>query len=470
MSSMDVGQAVVPHGITSEVNGEHMRIARSIQAVAAIAAVGLLDTACGNLDSSSSSSSASSAAAEPAASAAASTDAAPTGTIKVGFVSAETGPLAGFGEADKFVVDQMGAYFAENPIVAGGTSYNVEIIQKDAESDSKRAAEVAGELINTDGVDVILVHGTPEMVNPVSDQCEANQVPCISSDAPWQPYFIGRGGIPGETSFDWTYHFFWGLEDIAAVYQDMWNQVDTNKKVAGFFPNDPDGQAWSENLPGMVEANGYTINNPGLHTNLSQDYSSQISAFKKNKDEILMGVPLPPDFTTFWKQAKQQGFNPKIATIGKALLFPSSIEALGDIGENLGTEVWWSSTSPFKSSLTGMSAAEYTQAYTDATSKQWTQPLGFSEALFEVMAAAVIAAGGPDKQGIVDAMKTMTVSTIVGDLDWTTGPVPNVAKTPLTGGQWRKTDGGAFPWDLVIVSNSIAPMVPTGGTVEPLNQ
>jgi branched-chain amino acid transport system substrate-binding protein len=43
-----------------------------------------------------------------------------------------------------------------------------------------------------------------------------------------------------------------------------------------------------------------------------------------------------------------------------------------------------------------------------------------------------------------------------------------VAKTPLTGGQWRKTDGGAFPWDLVIVSNSIAPMVPTGGTVEPL--
>jgi len=444
-----------------------MRIAKSIRVVAAVAAVGLIATACGsNLDSSSSGGAASSAAAAPSGSA----EGGATGTIKVGFVSAETGPLAGFGEADKFVVETMGEYFAENPIVAGGTSYNVEIIQKDAESDSKRAAEVAGELINSDGVDVILVHGTPEMVNPVSDQCEANQVPCISSDAPWQPYFIGRGGKPGETSFTWTYHFFWGLEDIAAVYQDMWNQVPTNKKVAGFFPNDPDGQAWSANIPDMVKANGYTINNPGLHTNLSQDYSSQISAFKKDKDEVLMGVPLPPDFTTFWKQAKQQGFNPKIATIGKALLFPSSIEALGEIGQNLGTEVWWSNTSPFTSSLTGQTAAEYTQAYTDATSKQWTQPLGFSEALFEVMAANIIAAGGPDKQKMVDAMKTMKISTIVGDLDWTTGPVPNVAKTPLTGGQWRQTaPGSQFPWELVIVSNSIAPMVPTGGKVEPLS-
>jgi branched-chain amino acid transport system substrate-binding protein len=44
-----------------------------------------------------------------------------------------------------------------------------------------------------------------------------------------------------------------------------------------------------------------------------------------------------------------------------------------------------------------------------------------------------------------------------------------VAKTPLTGGQWRKTDGGQFPYDLVIVSNSLAPEIPTGGKVEPLS-
>ena len=31
------------------------------------------------------------------------------------------------------------------------------------------------------------------------------------------------------------------------------------------------------------------------------------------------------------------------------------------------------------------------------------------------------------------------LDTIVGHVDWTSGPVPNVAKTPLVGGQWRGT-------------------------------
>ncbi len=452
-----------------------MRIARSVRALAAVAAVGLVVSACGGggLDEPAASDSApaeSAAASEPAAGGDAEGGAdASGGTIKVGFVSPMTGPLAGFGEPDQWIVDTMGAWFAANPIEAGGKSYNVEIILKDSQSDAKRAGEVAGELINQDGVDVVMAHGTPDTTNPVADQCEANATPCITSDAPWQPYYLGRQADPANPEpFTYTYHFFWGLEDVSAVYQDMWSQLDTNKKVGGLFPNDPDGQAWAGAFPDMVSANGYTINDPGLYQNGSQDFSAQISAYKSNGDEILTGVPIPPDFTTFWTQAKQQGLTPKIATIGKALLFPASMEALGDIGQNLGTEVWWTPNYPFSSSLTGMSAAELAQGYMDASGKQWTQPIGFSEALFEVLQAAIQAAGGPDKEAVASALSTLKVDTVVGPLDWTAGPVPNVSKTPLTGGQWRMTDGGEFPWELVIVSNSLAPEVPLGGSVEAL--
>jgi len=45
--------------------------------------------------------------------------------------------------------------------------------------------------------------------------------------------------------------------------------------------------------------------------------------------QIITGVVLPPDFTTFWKQALQQGFKPKVASIGKAILFPVALDALG---------------------------------------------------------------------------------------------------------------------------------------------
>ena len=429
-----------------------MRTLRTLPALAVVASVGLFVTACGSsLDNNSSSSSATGG----------------TATLKIGFVSPETGPLAGFGEADTFVVDQMKQYFASHPIKAGNTTYNVEIVVKDAQSDTKRAGEVAAELINTDNVDIVLAEGTPDITNPVADQCEANATPCITTVAPWQPYFLGRGGTK-EKPFKWTYHFFWGLEDVAAVYQDMWNQVQTNKKVGGLFPNDADGQAWEKAFPDMIKANGYTLNDPGLYPDGTTDFTSQISKFKSNDDQVLTGVPIPPDFTTFWKQAHQQGYTPKIATIGKALLFPSSVEALGGIANNLGTEVWWTPTYPYKSSLTGQSAQELADAYTASTSKQWTQPLGFAESLFEVAAAAVSAAGGSDKTKVADALKTLKVDTVVGNLDWNSGPVPNVAKTPLTGGQWRKVSGSKYPFDLVIVSNSLAPSIPTGGKVEPL--
>ncbi|MGI9226047.1 MAG: ABC transporter substrate-binding protein [Candidatus Nanopelagicaceae bacterium] len=388
-----------------------------------------------------------------------------TKTIKIGFVSPQTGPLAGFGEADKYVIDEMTKYFAKNPISVGSDKYNVKIILKDAQSSSSVAAGAAADLINRDGVSMILASSTPDIVNPVADQCEANAVPCITTVAPWQAYFLGRQKDPANPKpFKYTYHFFWGLEDVVATYQDIWSNVANNKKAAALWPNDPDGQAWSSpnGFPPAATAAGYAITNPGLYPNGTQDFTSQISAFKAANAQVLLGVPIPPDFGTFWKQAVQQGYKPKVATIGKALLFPSTIEALGKTGQNLSTEVWWHPTSPFKSSLTNQSAKQLANAYEAKTKKQWTQPLGFSHALFEVMAATLKSAKSTDADKIAAALAKLKVNTVVGTVDWTSGPVPNVAKTPLTGGQWRSGVNGK-KYDLVIVSNVAGKMVPLGG-------
>lgn len=386
-------------------------------------------------------------------------------TLTIGFVSPVTGALAPLGETDAYVVERMDQYFSDHPLEIDGTEYDVEIVVRDAQSDSIRASEVADELINSEGADLILATSTPDITNPVSEQCEANSIPCITTMAPWQPYAIRGGGQPADLQY--SYHFFWGLEDVAAVYSDMWQQVDTNGKAGGLFPNDSDGQAWSANFPALTEDSGVTIDNPGLYPNATQDFTAQVSAFKGS--DVLVGVPIPPDFTTFWKQAKQQGYQPKIATIGKALLFPSSVEALGDIANNLGTEVWWHPTAPYASSLTGESAQELAAAYEDASGKQWTQALGFAHALFEVAAAAVTEAGSTDPDAIADALKGLEISTIAGDIAWGTDDnvPPYIAKTPLTGGQWRLSDG-PHKFELVVVSNTLAPDVPLGGKVEPL--
>jgi branched-chain amino acid transport system substrate-binding protein len=402
----------------------------------------------------------------------------PTGrTIKIGYVSPTTGPIAGFGEADPYILAGAQAAFAGG-INVGGTLHPVEILAKDSQSDPNRAAEVAGTLILQDGIDLMLVASTPETTNPVAGQCEANQVACVSTVAPWQPYFIGRQADPTKPDtwkpFDWTYHFFWGLEDIIAVFLDMWGQVDTNKEVAGLFPNDGDGNAWGDPVNGFptpMAAAGYTVHDPGRYDNLSSDFSAQISAFKTAGAQIMTGVPIPPDFTTFWGQAKQQGFTPKIASIGKALLFPVSVEALGTNGEGdgLSSEYWWGPTHPFKSSLTGETAQAFADGYTASTGKQWTQPLGFGHALFEVAADVLKrTADIESKASIRDAVKATVLDTIVGKIDWVNAaPFPNISKTPLVGGQWSKATG-TFPYELVVVSNKDHPEIPKAGSLRPI--
>ena len=265
----------------------------------------------------------------------------------------------------------------------GGETYPVEIIVRDSQSNPNRAAEVAKELIVSDKIDLMTVASTPETTNPVSTQCEIEEVPCISTVAPWQPYFIGRQANPGDPKtwkpFDSTFHFFWGLEDIIAAYTNMWAQVDTNKVVGGLFPNDGDGNAWGDKVvgfPPVLEKLGYKLVDPGRFQDLNDDFSAQIAAYKQADCQIVTGVVIPPDFTTFWNQANQKGFRPKVASVGKALLFPSALEALGKSGNNLSTEVWWTPTYPFKSSLTGVSAADLAKGYEQASGKQWTQQIG----------------------------------------------------------------------------------------------
>lgn len=389
--------------------------------------------------------------------------------IRIGYVSPETGPLAPFGEADQFVITAIAEHFAQNPIRVGGTAYPVEIVKRDSQSDANRAADVAADLIQNGGINLMLVSSTPDTSNPVSDQCENNGMPCISTVTPWQPWFFGRGGTEG-SRFDWTYNFFWGLEDVGAVFTDMWGQVDSNQVAGALWPNDPDGLAWGNpqtGFPALVQPGGYSIVDPGNYPNGTQDFSAQIARFQQEQAELLLGVPIPPDFTTFWRQAVQQGYQPRLATVAKALLFPSSVEALGDIAVNLGTEVWWSPNHPFTSSLTGQSCGDLASAYTEATGRQWTQPIGFAHALFEVAAAAFAAVPAiDDRQALANAIGSLQLDTVVGPLDWTSGPTPNVAKTPLVGGQWRT--GTDFPYDLVIVENTQNPAIPTAGSVEPL--
>src|SRR5438445_4322901 len=207
--------------------------------------------------------------------------------IKIGHVSPRTGPMAPFGEADPYILDQI-QKLVEKGISNGGRTYPVQIISKDSQSGTSRASEVAAELILRDKVDLIVAASTPDTTNPVADQAEVNEIPCVTTDCPWQPYFSGRKGDPAK-GFNWTYHFFWGLEDVIAAFLALWEGQPTNKVVGGLFPNDADGNAWGDpqrGLPPALAQAGYRLIDPGRYQVMNNDFTSQITRFKEAGAQI----------------------------------------------------------------------------------------------------------------------------------------------------------------------------------------
>jgi branched-chain amino acid transport system substrate-binding protein len=394
-------------------------------------------------------------------------------TIKIGFVSPRSGPAAGFGEPDPYVLSLARKAFADG-LTVGGKRYAVQVIDKDGQSNPGRAAQVANDLIHSNGVDLMLATSTPEVVNPVADAAEAAGVPCVTTVAPWEAWYFGRGAKPGKPSpFHYTYHFCFGVQQFVDAYTHMWSQVKTNKKVGVMWPNDADGNAIRASLGPALEKAGYTIVDPGAYQDGTNDYSAQIAKFKSEGVEIFNTFPIPPDFATFWRQAAQQGLTRqiKIAQIAKTGLFVSQISALGSLGFNLASAAYWAPTWPYHSALTGVSNKHLATGYEKRSGKYWNQQLGPSLALFDVAKAVLTKSGDPkNKTKVADSMKHLKVMTPLGELHWgATGknnPVPNVVATPIPGGQWVRGKG-KYKYEWVYCEHSDDPKIPIQAKLKP---
>ncbi|MGR8964666.1 ABC transporter substrate-binding protein (plasmid) [Rhizobium leguminosarum] len=394
-------------------------------------------------------------------------------TLKVGFISPRTGPLGGFGETDGYVLELARKALA-NGLQAGGKTWKVDILDQDTQSDPSRAGQLAKDLINNQAIDLMLAVSTPETINPVADACEAAGIPCLSTVMPWEAWYFGRGAKPGAPSpFKWTYHFGFGVEEFHKAYVSQWNLIETNKKVGVMYPNDADGNAIRTHLAPALAKAGFTIVDPGAYETGTTDFTAQIALFRQEGVEIFNSFPIPPDFAAFWRQAAQQGLTQqiKICQIAKTGLFPSDIEALGDLGLNIGSAAYWHKAFPYKSTLTGVSGTELADGYETASGKQWTQQLGASLALLDAGFDALKASTDvKSKEAVAKAISTLKTTTIAGKVDFTSGPVANVSPGPIIGTQWVKAaEGSKFALDYVVTENATDPNVPVGAKLTAYN-
>jgi branched-chain amino acid transport system substrate-binding protein len=401
--------------------------------------------------------------------------------IKVGFVDPITGAIAGFGIPGAWCVERWSESVKDGLMCGDGKNHPVTIILEDSQSDTNRAAQVAGDLINNTKVDFMMAAASPDTVNPVADQSESFGTPCLTVDAPMEPYFFGRQGNNPDPNhvFKWTYHLFWGFTEMEKVYWDTWNGTPTNKKVGIMFPNDVDGNAYREFFtPEKCAENGFTTVDPGPFQPMTDDFTTQISLFKKEGCEVLSAVFIPPEMATFWSQSLQQGFNPLIFQAVKASLFPTAIEAIGgDSGNGIVGPCWFHPTYPYKSSLTGETAQQLCDDFETRTKQQWTQPIMHYAAFEWVVDVLKRTTNVDDKEEIMKRVTETKADFICGPVDFTVPISPdfgakrhvaNVYVTPLWAGQWILDPGGKWQYKLVVVTNSAAPDLKVEAPLAPI--
>ncbi|MDR0875581.1 MAG: ABC transporter substrate-binding protein [Clostridiales Family XIII bacterium] len=390
---------------------------------------------------------------------------APSGdTIKIGIVNPTTGPLAGFGEGspwtENIVVDYVNNELGG--IEVDGVKKPIEIILYDTESNATRCTELTQKLITEDKVDLIVVRHTPDTVNPAVAVCERYEVPCISADEPIDAF------LP-EGPFEWSFHAHWQLVDLYPQYLSLWDQAGfgpgTGAKVGYLFPSDADGFAWVDGFD-TLEAYGYSVIDPGRFPADTTDYSDIVRQFKDADVNIVVGCVTNPAFSTFWKQAKQLGFDPDVVSVGKAYLLQADADAIGaDLMDNLECEVWWDKSRSYESSLTGLTPSAFAEKYQEESGRNITPPMSSKFTTMEIAVDALTRAGTLNKEAIRDAIAQTDLDTIYGHIKYTS---EHTSPIQMTGGQWQKQEDGSLK--LAVINNSVAADLPTTGAYIPLKK
>src|SRR5215469_14434944 len=312
-----------------------------------------------------------------------------TSTITIGYIAPFTGSLSGFASGDKFVINTIRNTKAyTGGFRAGGKKYDVNIVVTDSQSDPNRASQLARSLILNNNVDLLLTSSTPETVNPVAVVAQTEGVPCAATNDPWESWYAGLGGNPAQptTKLQFCTLFFFGLKDLQQCYTPMWNRMSAaNKDIACQYPDDADGNAFRTVFEKFIVESGYKPVDGGPYTDGTTDYTAMLTKFKANNCQFFSNCALPPDFNIFWKQAHQQGWKPRLATVAKVLLFPDDTAPLGPLVNNIATNSWWGPYMPNKSSLDPkLRAIDLARAFQEQTGREWVQGIGSTYSLFEV--------------------------------------------------------------------------------------
>lgn len=374
--------------------------------------------------------------------------------IVIGYVAPLTGPLANFASSLKWVESQVLPVINKDGgiyIKGYDKKLPLRIVYGDSESDPNKAMEVAENLILNEHVDILVATGTPDTIIPVTSVAQRRGVPALMSDSPVEQWWQ-------DAPYDWVAGNLFSFAKVVPNYVDLWDKVDTNKKVGYILDNETDGMLVSGLANDILPGRGYEIVDPGRFPMGTNDYTSLISQLKNADANIVLANMITPDFAVLWKQMQQNAYIPKVLQVGKALHFYEDIVGLGN-ADGLATEYHWDGTFPYKSSLLDMTCADIANMWeTDNPGVYPPSPIGYDTAVFEVLNDALSRCDTLDPAEIIKQIKATNYDGVLGKLSYDD---KGSFIAPCVAAQWVATTDGPWQYEIRVNGSADRPEIPT---------
>jgi branched-chain amino acid transport system substrate-binding protein len=327
----------------------------------------------------------------------------------VGTSVSRTGPGAPFG-----IYQEWGHNTVVNDINKNGGLYlskykkklPVRLVLYDDESTPEKAVQAQQRLILKDKVNALFSTGNPMNVIPCYMIAEKEGVPMSSAGVPIQAFL----SVKPKGGWKWCWNLFFDELDMAKQQFLTMNMVQSNKKVALFTDNTPDGMIqrdlWKKNAPAM----GYTIVVDGNFPVGTTEFGDMIRRAKEADADIVVSQMLPPDAISLWKQMRSLGYKPKAAFFEKGGEPVEWWQANGEAAQGTMCAGFWHPALPYPG------AKELKERFEKERGLTYSQHIADWYTADRVMMDAIERAGSLDPKAINEAMaktnKTYEVGTV----------------------------------------------------------
>jgi branched-chain amino acid transport system substrate-binding protein len=358
-----------------------------------------------------------------------------------------SGPLAGFGSFQQWgykrAVDEVNK---AGGIVVDGKKQMVKLIIRDDKTDPNATASNTETLISRDHVVAMLGSCTPALVNAGALVSERAKKPMVTGCDPLEPFLSVR-------KWNYVWDIFFSVPELAAAQfralADLGIGDKTNKKIALWHDNGPDGQAVGQHIwPELAKQFGYEVVQNAEFPVDNTQFTSIIGEAKSKGAEIVLVDAITPQAIAVRKQMAASGYTPKVLNIEKGAEPVQFAEALGKLSDGVLVGGYWDPTFPYPG------AADLSKAFESETKLTSSQHIADSYAAAQVLLDAIAAAGSTDVEKINSAIGKTDKTYVVGPIKFADN---HTAKLPIVALQWQsgktvivwpeqaKTGGFLFP-------------------------